>query len=112
MIYFSWLQRYIFHYLAIQSNPKSVLLFEEPEAHVYPVYIKLLAELIGNSKERQFFITTHHPLFLTVLMEKAGLQNVNLIQTRQTKDGSAFEVSTIEEMEKIFEQDYDAFFQI
>jgi AAA15 family ATPase/GTPase len=106
------IQRYILHYLAIRSNPNSVLIFEEPEAHIYPVYIKLLSEMIGSSKDQQFFISTHNPLFLTILLEKVGSQNINIIKTTQTDEGTKFDLMDDSEKNKIFELDYDIFFQI
>ncbi|MFN8713499.1 MAG: AAA family ATPase [Bacteroidota bacterium] len=67
------LQRYFFHLAAILSNDKSVLLFEEPETHSHPAYIRRLAEHIADCKNNQFFITTHSPYVLNILLERKEL---------------------------------------
>ncbi len=53
------LQRIIFYLSAIESNANSVLLFEEPEAHTFPLYTALLGQRIVQSSQNQFFIATH-----------------------------------------------------
>lgn len=45
------LQRIIFHFVAIKSNRDSIILFEEPEAHSFPYYTKILAETIAFDKK-------------------------------------------------------------
>ncbi len=66
------LQRMIFHLAAIASNHDSILLFEEPESHAFPPYVRMLAEKIMESKNNQFFITTHSPyLFNTIIENRA-----------------------------------------
>ena len=64
-------QRLVFHLAAIRSNSDSYLIFEEPEAHVFPYHTKFLAEKVALDKRgNQFFITTHNPYFLLPLIEK------------------------------------------
>ncbi len=65
------LQRIIFHYAAIESNKDSVLLFEEPENHSFPPYIRELAEKIVEDKSNQYFISTHSPYLLNTIIENA-----------------------------------------
>ncbi len=69
------LQRIIFHYAAIESNENAVLLFEEPESHSYPGYIRDLAFKIAASESNQFFIATHSPYLLGTLMENLSYEN-------------------------------------
>lgn len=65
------LQRLIFYKAAIASNSKSVLLFEEPEAHMFPPYIrKLTADIIFDKSDNQYFIATHSPYVLDELVEE------------------------------------------
>lgn len=64
------LQRLIFHLAAIESNDDSVLLFEEPEAHSYPIYVAHLAQRIVESRNNQFFVVTHSPYFITEVLEE------------------------------------------
>jgi AAA15 family ATPase/GTPase len=64
------LQRLFFYKAAIQTNKDAVLLFEEPEAHMFQPYIsKFTADMIGDENNNQFFITTHSPFVLNDLME-------------------------------------------
>jgi hypothetical protein len=66
------LQRVTFHVAAILSNKDSVLVFEEPESHSFPSYIKHLAELVAlDQNHNQFFISTHNDYFLLPLLDKA-----------------------------------------
>lgn len=64
------LQRIIFYLAAIESNDNSVLLFEEPEAHSFPVYVSKLGRRIVESRNNQFFIDTHSPYLITEILEK------------------------------------------
>ena len=58
------LQRVIFFKTAIVSNKNSIILFEEPEAHCFPPYIRHITQEIIESKSNQFFIATHSPYVL------------------------------------------------
>lgn len=64
------LQRIIFYLAAIESNDDAVLLFEEPEAHSFPVYVARLGRRIVESRNNQFFIDTHSPYLITEVLEK------------------------------------------
>ena len=63
------LQRIIFYLAAIESNDDAVLLFEEPEAHSFPVYVSKLARRIVESTNNQFFIDTHSPYLVDGILE-------------------------------------------
>ena len=64
------LQRLIFYKTAILSNKNSILLFEEPEAHMFPPYIsKFTNDVIYDENKNQFFITTHSPFVLNDFMD-------------------------------------------
>lgn len=65
------LQRIIFYKAAIESNDKSILLFEEPEAHSFPPYMTQLTQEMIYKKDNQFFIATHSPYILNDLLENA-----------------------------------------
>ncbi len=66
------IQRLLFHKAAIETNENSVLIFEEPEAHIFPPYIKKLTTDILFDKTNQFFIATHSPYVLDELILDAG----------------------------------------
>jgi hypothetical protein len=61
------------------------LVFEEPEAHAFPYYIKWLGERIALYSDNQFFIVTHNPYLISALMEKTSIKDLNVIIT-YTKD--------------------------
>jgi AAA15 family ATPase/GTPase len=63
------LQRIIFYKSAILSNKDAVLLFEEPEAHSFPPYIREITQDMLAAKSNQFFITTHSPFVLNDFLE-------------------------------------------
>ena len=63
------LLRFIFHITMIRTNKNSVLLLEEPESHSYPPYITMLANEIIEDEKNQYFIATHSPYLLDILMD-------------------------------------------
>jgi AAA15 family ATPase/GTPase len=65
------LQRLIFYKAAVLSNKESILLFEEPEAHMFPPYINKFTTDVIFDKTNQFFITTHSPYVLDELILEA-----------------------------------------
>lgn len=68
------LQRLIFYKAAILSNKENVLLFEEPEAHMFPPYVSKFTSDIWYNKENQYFITTHSSYVLNDFLENAKEQ--------------------------------------
>jgi AAA15 family ATPase/GTPase len=65
------LQRVIFYKVAICSNSNSVLLFEEPEAHMFPPYIRKFTYDLSSNKSNQVFLATHSPYVLESLIEES-----------------------------------------
>lgn len=63
------LQRIIFFKAAIASNQRSVILFEEPEAHAFPPYIAHITQEMIHASTNQFFLSTHSPYVVTDLLE-------------------------------------------
>ena len=64
------LRRLFFYKAAINTNKNSVLLFEEPESHMYPPYIsKFTSDMIYDDNGNQFFIATHSPYVINDIME-------------------------------------------
>lgn len=75
------LQRIVFYTVALESNHKSVIVLEEPEAHAFPYYVKHLGERIGLYSDNQFFIATHNPYLLTAIAEKTPLKDIRVMIT-------------------------------
>jgi len=72
------IQRYIFYLLAIETNKDSILLFEEPEAHSFPKYVRDFAQRVIDNRENQFFITTHSPYVLNTILENVSNKEVGV----------------------------------
>jgi len=70
------LQRIIFHKCAIRSNLNSTILFEEPENHSFPPYIKELAQEMIDSETNQFFVATHSPYLFDTIVSEAKAEEV------------------------------------
>ncbi|MDR2466502.1 MAG: AAA family ATPase [Prevotellaceae bacterium] len=107
------LQRIIFYKTAIASNKDSVLLFEEPEAHAFPPYVRMFAYDIAASKSNQFFIATHSPVIVGEFIEDeeicrelsiyiVGFKNSQTTAKRLTDD----------DLNDIFERGIDLFFEL
>jgi len=73
------LQRILFYETAIKTNNNCSLLFEEPEAHIFPFYSEQLALSIKYSTN-QFFVTTHNPHFLYMLLNKMPPEELNVFK--------------------------------
>lgn len=63
------LRHLIFYKAAISSNKDSILLFEEPEAHMFPPYVSKFTGSVWRSVTNQFFITTHSPYVINDFLE-------------------------------------------
>lgn len=80
------LQRVIFYYTAMETNKNSILVFEEPESHIFPFYNKFLAEKIALYNTNQFFIATHNPTFLLNLIEQTPDEELTVFITYYDKE--------------------------
>ena len=94
---------------ALKSNEKSILVFEEPETHLFPFYSTYLARIITLDKsQNQFFISTHNPYFLSSLVEKTPKEDLRIIIVYYEDDKTKIHSMTQEEIEKV--QDWDNIF--
>jgi hypothetical protein len=107
------LQRVIFYKTAIASNKNSVLLFEEPEAHAFPPYVRAITQDIIESTKNQFFITTHSPFVINDFLEYRHIREELSIFLIGFKDGqtTAKRLSD-EEMNEIYDYGIDLFFSL
>jgi predicted ATPase len=81
---------------AIVVNPwgGSLLAFEEPENGVHPRRIELIADLLSSlviSQGRQLIVTTHSPLFCSMILKKARLNpnDIGLFNVQRTRTGTS-----------------------
>jgi len=100
------LQRMVFYMAAIESNKNATLVFEEPEAHAFPYYTKLLGESISlDENKNQYFIATHNPYLLTAIWEKASADEVAVFATYYRDYETRVKLLTQEDMAWLFEAD-------
>lgn len=69
-----------------------IVLFEEPEISMHPGYLDILAdEILSNSENSQFFVSTHSLEFIGYLLEKADRKNktdnINIIRLHRLNNG-------------------------
>lgn len=105
------LQRLIFYKAAIQSNKNSVLLFEEPEAHTYPPYITNVVQSIIDATDNQFFITTHSPYIINMLLEELS-DEIAIYLIDMQAGNTTVQRTTDAELQEMYENGVDLFFNI
>jgi len=97
---------------AILSNKESILVFEEPETHLFPFYTKYVAEIIAIDKSNnQYFISTHNPYLLTSLVEKTPKQDLRVFLTYYEDFETKVHCMTEKQMEEDIDWD-NIFFNI
>lgn len=109
------LQRLIFYKTAILSNRQSVLLFEEPEAHMFPPYVsKFTADVMYDENENQYFITTHSPFVLNDFMENLKYDELSIYAVGYKKQTGETEIRKLSESEldEIYQYGIDLFFNL
>ena len=109
------LQRLIFHKVAIMSNKDSVLLFEEPEAHMFPPYIsKFTAEVMYNENNNQFFIATHSPFVINDLMEnmKNDELSIYVVDYKKVTGETVIRRLSDKELHELYQYGIDLYFNL
>lgn len=106
------LQRFIFHIAAIESNSDSVILFEEPEAHSFPPYIKNIAERIAGSETNQFFVATHSPYLFNNLIAEVPNEQLAIYIVDMEDFQTKVRLLTDAEVTELMEYGVDVFFNL
>ena len=109
------LQRLFFCKTAINTNKNSVLLFEEPEAHMFPPYVsKFTSDLMYDNNNNQFFITTHSPFVLNDLMDNLKSDELAIYIVSYKKDTGETIINRMneEDMHEAYQFGYDFFMNI
>jgi AAA15 family ATPase/GTPase len=108
------LQRLIFHEAAILSNKNAVLLFEEPESHMYPPFIsKFTSSIINDENKNQYFIATHSPFVLNDFMENAKDDlAIYLVDYKKQTGETIINKMSDEDMHEAYQFGYDFFLNI
>jgi len=104
------IRRMIFFNIAIDSNENSTLVFEEPEVHAFPSYIKQLGEKIAFDESNQYFIVTHNPYLFLSIVEKTPKVDVNVFATYMKDYQTMVKRASSEQISMLM--DYDPFFNL
>lgn len=107
------IKRIIFYTAAIQSNRNSVILLEEPEAHIFPFYSNEIAnQIVNDLGNNQFFIVTHNPYLLQTLIENTtskDLQvNITYMENYKTK---VHQITNEKDISELIDMESSAFFR-
>lgn len=105
-------QRFIFYLAAIESNKDSVLIFEEPEVHSFPPYVKELAERMILKDDNQYFVSTHSPYLLQTFIDSLDDTQLNVYLTYYKDYQTHVKALTSEELRDIQDFGYDVFFNL
>lgn len=109
------LRRLIFYKAAIMSNKESVLLFEEPEAHMSPQYISRFAsDIMYDENKNQYFIATHSPFVLNDFMEHLEKEEYSIFAVGYERDTGETIVRkfTDTEIDNAYQYGIDLFFNL
>ncbi len=109
------LRRLIFHKAAIASNKNTVLLFEEPEANMYPPYIsKFTSDMIYDENGNQFFIATHSPYVINDIMENLKKDDYAIYTVGYDKENGETLIRrmTDEELHEMYQYGVDLFLNL
>jgi AAA15 family ATPase/GTPase len=109
------LQRLIFYKAAIASNKSSVLVFEEPEAHMFPPYIsKFTSDVMYDENNNQYFIATHSPFVINDFMENLTKDDYSIYIVGYDKETGETLIRrmTDEEVHEIYQFGVDLFLNL
>lgn len=88
---------------------------EEPEENLFPPTQQILMKTLLNQVKRQkgntLFISTHSPYILDILLEREEY-DFGLFYIRSTESGSVVKTATEADVQDMFEDGVDAFFNI
>jgi AAA15 family ATPase/GTPase len=109
------LRRLFFYKAAILSNQKAVLVFEEPESHMYPSYIsKFTSDMMYDDNGNQFFIATHSPYVINDIMENLKKDDYSIYTVGYDKENGETLIRrmTDEELHEIYQYGVDLFLNL
>jgi AAA15 family ATPase/GTPase len=109
------LQRLIFYKSAVFSNNEKILLFEEPEAHMFPPYIsKFTSDVMYDKNKNQFFIATHSPFVLNDFMEDLEKEDLSIYAVGYRREAGETIIRRLadEEINEIYQYGIDLFFNL
>ena len=105
-------RRFMFYITAIESNKNSVIIFEEPEVHSFPPYVKAMAHRIVDSEENQFFISTHSPYLLQTLIRELDESQLSVFITYYKDYQTCVRQLTTDELQEAEDLSIDLFYNL
>ncbi|MCC5613434.1 AAA family ATPase [Nostoc sp. CHAB 5834] len=105
-------RRFMFYITAIESNKNSVIIFEEPEVHSFPPYVKTMAHRIVDSDENQFFISTHSPYLLQTLIRELDASQLSVFITYYKDYQTCVRPLTANELREAEDLSIDLFYNL
>ena len=91
------------------------IFLEEPEENLFPptqqILMRSLLKLLRSDEGNTFFISTHSPYILDILLERESY-DFGLFYILSSKKGSIVETATEEDVQDMYEDGVDAFFNI
>lgn len=106
------LQRVVFYLAAMETNKDSIIVLEEPEAHAFPFYTKILAERIALDKSNQYFIATHNPYVLSSILEKTNMMDMRIFITFYENYQTKVKQITEDKLPLLLDLDASIFFNL
>jgi hypothetical protein len=108
-------QWFIRRFLNISRICHCEVFLEEPEQNLFPptqqLLMRKLLGLFEKKKENILFVSTHSPYILDVLLEREEY-DFGLFYVQSSENGSVVRTATEEDVQDMFEDGVDAFFNI
>ena len=110
------MSQWIFSILFNMSRTHHCEVFlEEPEQNLFPptqqILMRTLLKLIKSEKANTLFVSTHSPYILDVLLER-GNYDFGMFYIQSSENGSVVRTATEEDVQDMYEDGVDAFFNI
>jgi AAA15 family ATPase/GTPase len=107
------LRRLIFYKAAVLSNKDSVILLEEPEAHMFPPYISKLTSDIWYYNDNQYFISTHSPFVVNDFLEnKKDELAIYAVEYKKEAGETIIKRLSEEQVHEAYQYGIDIFFNL
>lgn len=107
-----WLRR---RFISLSKIHHCEVFLEEPEENLFPPTQQILMKTLLNQVKRQkgntLFISTHSPYILDILLEREQY-DFGLFYIRSAENGSEVKTATEADVQDMFEDGVDAFFNI
>jgi hypothetical protein len=105
-------RRIVFYMAVLETNQKSTLLLDEPEANTFPFYTAYLAERIALDESNQFFVTTHNPYILSSIVGKTPVKDLAVFVATMENFCTKIKPVSVDGLSRILDYGPDAFLNL